>query len=74
MTGRFEIANKEEHVKALTVGYTKDVYRTTMLLGGVGGNVTVYDAPGPRPLSVYAWPRRASSGEWPLRRTLSGLR
>ncbi len=72
VTGRLEIARKDEllpnnevlTVKALTVGYTKDVYRTRDLLGGVGGNVTVYGVPselqqryGDRPLSFYAFVR-----------------
>ncbi len=57
LTGRLEIVHKEEHVKALTLGYTKDVYRTTLLLGGVGGNVTLYDAPDGRPRSFYAFAR-----------------
>ena len=57
LTGRFEVVNKEEHVKALTVGYTKDIYRTSILLGGVGGNVTFYDAHGERPRAFYAFAR-----------------
>ena len=57
ITGRFEIADKEETVKALTLGYTKDLFRSTLFLGGVGGNVTFYDADGQRPRSYYAFAR-----------------
>ena len=72
VTGRFEIVDKDElHVdenvhtiKALTVGYTKDVFRTPYLLAGAGANVTFYgvpsalhDAYGSRPHSVYVFAR-----------------
>jgi len=51
--GRLEIVEKDElqvdaevhTIKALTIGYTKDVFRTPELLAGVGGNVTFYSAP-----------------------------
>jgi hypothetical protein len=52
LTGRMEVVDKDElgddrlhTIRALTVGYTKDVFRTAHLLGGVGGNVTVYGVP-----------------------------
>jgi hypothetical protein len=32
-------------IRALTVGYTKDVYRDEHIRGGVGGNVTAYGYP-----------------------------
>ena len=61
VTGRFEILKKEEFngtIKALTGGYTKDIYRTRDFLGGVGGNVTVYAGPDARhPLGFYAFVR-----------------
>ncbi len=71
VSARFEVVDKDEllpgdvfTIKALTVGYTKDVYRTADLLGGVGGNVTAYAIPsalepiyGHRPLSFYAFVR-----------------
>ena len=60
ITGRVEILHKEDFlgtIKALTGGYTKDVYRSRDLLGGVGGNVTVYRASGERPISFYAFLR-----------------
>lgn len=52
VTGRFEHVDKDElehdevfTINALTLGYTKDLYRTTHILGGIGGNVTFYDIP-----------------------------
>jgi hypothetical protein len=49
LTGRFERVDKEYEqiftIAALTVGYTKDVYRNDRMLAGVGGNVTFYDVP-----------------------------
>jgi hypothetical protein len=53
LTGRFEIVDKDElsvdedvhRIKALTLGYTQDVYQTREFLAGLGGNVTVYGAP-----------------------------
>jgi len=65
ITGRFEIVKKEEFantIKALTGGYTKDVYKSKTLLGGVGGNVTVSDSGGTRPLGFYAFVRVRSGG------------
>jgi hypothetical protein len=57
LTGRFEIVRG---VRALTGGYTKDIFRSRDLLGGVGGNVTVYRAAGERPLSFYVFARLRS--------------
>ena len=65
VVGRLEIVKKEEFpntIKALTAGYTKDLYRSADLLGGVGGNVTVYRSAGERPLSFYAFVRVRSAG------------
>ena len=64
VSGRLEIVKKEEFantIKALTAGYTKDLFRSRDLLGGVGGNVTVYDAGDHRPLSFYAFVRLRSA-------------
>jgi hypothetical protein len=61
--GRLEILKKEEFpntIKALTAGYTKDLYRSRDLLGGVGGNVTVYRSDDRSPLSFYAFVRLRS--------------
>ena len=65
ITGRFEIVQKEEFpnaIKALTGGYTKDVYKSKTLLGGVGANATVSDSGGSHPLSFYAFVRVRSAG------------
>ena len=77
VTGRFEVVDKDElfvdedthTITALTVGYTKDVYRSAELLGGVGGNVTVYGVPsalkqayGDRPASFYLFVRVRNRG------------
>lgn len=65
LTGRLEIVKKDEYpdtIFALTGGYTKDLYRSKDLLGGVGGNVTVYHS-GDTPLSFYVFARvRSLSG------------
>ena len=66
VVGRLEIVKKEEFantIKALTAGYTKDLYRSSDLLGGVGGNVTVHRSGGERPLSFYAFVRLRSAGQ-----------
>ncbi len=63
LTGRLEIVKKEEFsatIKALTAGYTKDIFRSRDLLGGIGGNVTAYRAHDERPLSFYAFVRLRS--------------
>jgi len=60
VTGRIEVVKKEEFantIKALTAGYTKDIYKSKNLLGGVGGNVTVYDSGDAHPLGFYAFVR-----------------
>jgi len=59
VSGRLEIARS---VKALTAGYTKDIYRSRDLLGGVGGNVTAYRSTSEKPLSFYAFVRVRSVG------------
>ena len=56
LTGRFEIVRG---VRALTGGYTKDLFRSD-LLGGVGGNVTAYRAADEHPISFYAFVRLRS--------------
>ena len=58
LTGRFEIVRG---VRALTGGYTKDLFRSRDLLGGVGGNVTVYRAPGEHPAGFYLFARLRSA-------------
>jgi hypothetical protein len=62
VTGRFELVDKEEQVAALTLGYTKDVYRNAHMLAGVGGNVTFYDAGDENPRSYFAFVRVRSTG------------
>lgn len=60
VTGRLEILRKEEFahiIKALTAGYTKDLYRTPELLGGAGLNVTVTRSGDDTPVSVFAFVR-----------------
>jgi hypothetical protein len=66
VTARGEIVDKEAlgRIRALTAGYTKDLYRDAHLLGGVGGNVTAYGYPtalksayGNRPMAYYAYAR-----------------
>ena len=71
LTARAEFVDKDEilegeveNVKALTIGYTRDVVRTEHFLGGIGGNVTMYGVPSPlqeaygtRPLGFYAFAR-----------------
>jgi hypothetical protein len=71
VTGRVEVVDKDElgvghlisTVKALTAGYTRDVLRTSTLLGGIGSNMTYYAIPGSlkqfygRPWSVYGFVR-----------------
>ena len=64
VTGRLEIVKKEEFantIKALTAGYTKDIYKSNNLLGGVGGTATVYDAGGTHPLAFYVFVRVRSN-------------
>lgn len=76
LTARGEIVDKDElfagahevfRVRALTAGYTKDLFRSRTILGGAGGNVTMYGIPselqatyGRRPLSWYAFIRLRS--------------
>ena len=77
VTGRFEVVEKDElrvdddvhTIAALTLGYTKDVFRTDELLAGIGGNVTGYavpsalrDAYGRRPWSFYVFARVRNRG------------
>ncbi|HKR64918.1 MAG TPA: hypothetical protein VJZ00_14385 [Thermoanaerobaculia bacterium] len=54
VTGRAEIVDKDElfehaheshRIRALTLGYTRDVLQTRMLTAGVGANATVYAIP-----------------------------
>ncbi|MBV8545418.1 MAG: copper-binding protein [Acidobacteria bacterium] len=62
VTGRAEIVDKDElfagqnvplaissgafRIKALTIGYSRDVIRTGVIAGAVGANVTAYSIPG----------------------------
>ena len=62
VTGRLEVIRRERTVTALTAGYTKDLYRTPMLLGGAGLNATAYVSSGERPVSVYAFVRVRTRG------------
>ena len=66
VTGRLEILKKDEFpdtIFAITGGYTKDIYRSPALLGGIGGNVTVNHSGGDSPLSFYVFVRvRSLSG------------
>lgn len=72
VTARAEVVDKDElfvaagteRIRALTLGYTKDVYRDAHVLGGIGGNVTGYSIPsalkvayGSRPMAYYAYAR-----------------
>jgi hypothetical protein len=71
LTGRAEVVDKDElgvgepvsTVKALTAGYTRDVFHTTNLVGGLGTNATYYAIPGSlkpfygRPWSVIGFVR-----------------
>jgi hypothetical protein len=76
VTGRAEVVDKDElfanqnvyRIKALTVGYSRDVF-TTPLLIAIGGNVTVYSIPdaikaayGSGAHSVYVFARVRAAG------------
>jgi Cu/Ag efflux protein CusF len=76
VTGRAEIVDKDElleagvfRIKALTLGYTRDVATLGALLGAVGANVTAYSVPaalradyGTRPHSIYLFVRLRGHG------------
>ena len=66
VTGRAEIVDKElfanetVRIKALTVGYSRDVIKTASFAGALGANVTAYSIPdsikpdyGSSPHSIY---------------------
>lgn len=71
VTGRAELVDKDElreagvhRVKALTLGYSRDVLTTSMIRGAVGANVTGYVVPdvlkagyGDHPRSLYVFVR-----------------
>jgi hypothetical protein len=72
LTARGEIVDKNElfddnnvyQIKALTLGYTRDVWSNAKIAGGVGGNFTIYDFPsaleasyGRNPRSFYLYVR-----------------
>jgi hypothetical protein len=71
LTARAEIVDKDElvedavyQVKALTLGYTRDVWSNGVIEGGAGGNFTIYDFPaalepayGSNPRSFYFYIR-----------------
>ncbi|HSP15658.1 MAG TPA: hypothetical protein VLV78_12980 [Thermoanaerobaculia bacterium] len=70
VTARLEVVDKDElaesgvhRIKALTAGYTRDVWSNAMLTAGAGVNLTIYDFPAqlegtygrnPRALYLYA--------------------
>jgi hypothetical protein len=70
-TARAEVVDKDElvddavyRVKALTLGYTRDVWSNSKITGGAGGNFTIYDFPatlepvyGNHPRSFYLYVR-----------------
>lgn len=63
------IAEGTWRIKALTVGYTRDVWSNSLLVGGIGGNVTLYDFPsalkpyyGGNPTSAYLFIRIRNAG------------
>ena len=74
LTGRGEIVDKDEipipaRIRALTVGYSRDVVTAYSLSGALGGNVTVYAFPrrldplyGSSPRSLYVFFRVRGSG------------
>jgi len=77
ITGRAEIVDKDEllpqtnvRIKALTLGYSRDVIKTGLIAGAVGANVTGYSVPaaikpfyGSKPNSFYLFLRfRGSAG------------
>ncbi|HSP33457.1 MAG TPA: hypothetical protein VLU46_03975, partial [Thermoanaerobaculia bacterium] len=76
LTARGEIVDKDElfgdgtvhTIKALTLGYTRDLVTNATLIGGVGGNVTFYSVPaairpayGSSPHSFYLYVRVRSA-------------
>ncbi len=76
LTARLEIVDKDElfdtgavyRIRALTLGYTRDVYADSYVIGGVGGNVTFYGVPsaiqpeyGSSPHSFYLYVRVRSA-------------
>jgi hypothetical protein len=75
ITGRAEIVDKDEisngvfRVKALTIGYSRDVIKTNFLAGAVGANVTAYSIPNAikpyygNPHSFYVFLRVRGHGE-----------
>ncbi|MGZ8797434.1 MAG: hypothetical protein ACXW2F_08820 [Thermoanaerobaculia bacterium] len=76
LTARAEIVDKDElaegvvyRVKAITLGYTRDVWSNAKIAGGVGGNFTLYDFPsalepsyGGNPRSFYLYARFRNAG------------
>jgi len=72
VTGRAEIVDKDEltdeetvhRIKALTIGYTRDIWSNAILTAAAGGNFTLYGFPsaldgtyGSSPRSVYLYVR-----------------
>ena len=57
VTGRLEVIRRESTVKALTGGYTKDLYRTNLFLGGAGANVTIARDGNDRAVTAYLFAR-----------------
>jgi len=74
LTGRGEIVDKDEipipaRIRALTLGYSRDVLAAHSLSGALGGNVTIYTFPsrldplyGSSPHSLYVFFRVRGSG------------
>jgi Cu/Ag efflux protein CusF len=86
VTGRAEVVDKDElfaeqnvplaiksgvfRVRALTIGYSRDVVTTGLLAGAIGANITAYSAPraikpyyGSNPHSFYLFLRLRGHGE-----------
>jgi len=77
VTGRAEIVDKDElfacvgvvRIKALTLGYSRDVLETHAIVGALGANVTLYSIPdaitpdyGNSPRSYYIFIRLRGHG------------
>ena len=80
VTGRGEIVDKDElfadmpalRIKALTLGYSRDLLETRAIVGALGGNVTLYSIPdaikpdyGSSPRSYYVFMRLRARGGRP---------
>jgi hypothetical protein len=78
VSGRAEVVDKDElaisngvyRVRALTIGYSRDIVKTGFVAGAVGANVTAYSMPsgikpyyGSNPHSFYVFLRVRGHGE-----------